>query len=166
MRVAPTAAPSTAGATTTTLVTYQVQRGDTLTSIAKHFGVPAAGIVTTNHLSDPDRLSIGQTLLIPPVPPVQLTVTPTGGPAGQDFRLELTGAKGGETVTFEIDSPAGKYTGPPHAVSGDGSVTATYQTSFTNTPGSYTVIAKGNQGTTAQATFAVQPAGGASTPTS
>lgn len=158
--VAPKSAPSTAATTTTTLATYQVQRGDTLTSIAKHFGVTIAAIVDLNHLTDADRLSEGQTLQIPPVPPappLQLTVTPTAGPAGQGFDLLVTGAKAGETVTFEIDSPAGKYTGPPHAVSGDGKVSATYQTAFTDTPGTYTVIAKGNQGTNIQATFGVQP---------
>src|SRR5438876_10370899 len=74
-KTTPTSTPtsSTAGPTTTTLATYQVQRGDTLTSIAKHFGVSVASIVAQNHLTNPDQLTLGQTLQIPSVPPVQLT---------------------------------------------------------------------------------------------
>jgi LysM repeat protein len=155
--ITPKPATSATASTTTTapLITYQVKRGDTLTSIAKRFGVPISAIVAINHLSDPDRLAEGQSLLIPPVPPVQLVISPPNGTAGQAFDLKLTGAKQDETVTFEIDYPGGKFTGPPHTVSADGTVTASYQTSFTQPPGAYTVIAHGNQGSTAQATFRV-----------
>ena len=46
---------------------YQVQSGDTLQTIADHFGVALAEIVEINNLSDPNAIYIGQTLMIPKV---------------------------------------------------------------------------------------------------
>jgi LysM repeat protein len=160
-------APSTAATTTTAPpITYEVKRGDTLTAIAKRFGVPIAAIVALNHLVDPDHLVAGQSLVIPPVPPVQLVITPPEAQVGARFHLTLTGAKPSEIITFEIDSPDNTYTGPPHAASADGEATATYQSSVGDTAGTYTVVAKGNQGTTAEASFRVDPAGTGQTATS
>jgi hypothetical protein len=103
-------------------------------------------------------------LVIPPVPPVLITITPPDGPAGTIFKLELTGAKPSEIVTFEFTSPNGKFTGPPHTASGDGTVNATYQSRFGDAGGAYDVVAKGNQGSRAQASFTVAtPATGATT---
>ncbi len=45
---------------------YVVQRGDTLYSIGIKFGVTMAAIQEANKLADPDRLSPGQELIIPP----------------------------------------------------------------------------------------------------
>jgi LysM repeat protein len=45
---------------------YTVQRGDTLTTIAQHFGVTVRAIQDANNISDPNRLSVGQQLVIPP----------------------------------------------------------------------------------------------------
>lgn len=60
-------APATPIATPTAAVReYIVQSGDTLSSIAQRFGVTIEAIVQANSLSDPGRLSIGQTLVIPP----------------------------------------------------------------------------------------------------
>jgi LysM repeat protein len=145
--------------TTTTIAppfTYQVKRGDTLTAIAKRFRIPITTIVALNHLTDPDHLVEGQPLVIPSVPPVQIVITPAEAQAGAAFVIKLTGAKPSETVTFEIDAPDGKFTGPPHQASDDGVVTATYH-SADATAGTYTVVAKGNQGTVAQASFRVDP---------
>jgi LysM repeat protein len=158
------AAPVTAATTTTAPPrTYQAKRGDTLTSIARQFGVPISAILAINHLADPDHLVEGQSLLIPPVPPVQLEITPLAGQAGATFTFKLTGAWPSENVTFEIDGPATKSTGPPHAASADGAVTATYATSGGDTPGLYTVVAKGDQGTTTRASFQVNPGSAAAT---
>lgn len=44
---------------------FVVKRGDSLYSIAKRFGVSAQELSYINSLSDPDRLTIGQTLVIP-----------------------------------------------------------------------------------------------------
>ena len=114
--------------------------------------------MAANHLADPNHLVEGQSLDIPPVPPVELTITPTEAQVGANFELKLTGTQPSETVTFEIDTPDSRYTGPPHTASADGVVTTTYQTAFGNTAGVYNVVANGNQGSTAQASFRVDSA--------
>ncbi len=57
------AAPATAGENRT----YTVEKGDTLTKIAKQFKVTAAAIMSANSakLSDPKKLKIGEVLTIP-----------------------------------------------------------------------------------------------------
>lgn len=45
--------------------TYVVQRGDTLFTIAQRFGTTVAALVAANNLQDPNRLSLGQELIIP-----------------------------------------------------------------------------------------------------
>jgi lipoprotein NlpD len=147
---------TTARTTTTTTappITYRVKRGDSLTTIAHHFRVAVSAIVSANHVANPDRLTEGLTLKIPPAPPLKLVVTPSQGHAGQAFQLKLTGAVPNETIRFEIDSAAGKYTGGPHTASADGAVTATYQTAFTARAGIYRVTATGNLGSTIRASF-------------
>jgi LysM repeat protein len=47
-------------------VTYTVQEGDTLTSIAAAFDVTQLAIITANELDDPDDIQAGQQLVIPP----------------------------------------------------------------------------------------------------
>ncbi len=49
------------------VVIYFVQPGDTLWKIAKKYQVPMAQIQEVNHLEDPNRLMVGQRLLIPSV---------------------------------------------------------------------------------------------------
>jgi LysM repeat protein len=48
---------------------YVVREGDTLSGIAARFGVPETAILEANPLSDPDRLFVGQELVIPPAQP-------------------------------------------------------------------------------------------------
>jgi LysM repeat protein len=60
--------------------TYVVQRGDTLYRIALRFGVPMQSIVTANHILNPNRIYVGQRLVIPaaaatPRPPASSDVT-------------------------------------------------------------------------------------------
>lgn len=43
---------------------YQVRRGDTLSTIAKRFGTSIEALVANNELKSPDRLSIGQLILL------------------------------------------------------------------------------------------------------
>ena len=45
---------------------YTVKRGDTLSSIAARHGTTVQVIQSTNRISNPNRLSVGTTLLIPP----------------------------------------------------------------------------------------------------
>jgi LysM repeat protein len=60
-----TTATSAAGGGTET---YIVQRGDTLFIIAQRYGTTVAALVNANNLSNPDRLSVGQQLIIPQRP--------------------------------------------------------------------------------------------------
>lgn len=48
--------------------TYTVQSGDTLGGIAQQHGVTTAALLGANKLSDADRLSVGQRLVIPDAP--------------------------------------------------------------------------------------------------
>jgi LysM repeat protein len=153
-------APSTTAAPTTTTapptMPYTVRRGDTLTSIAKFFGISTAALLAANQLTNADRLTEGQVLQIPPTPPAQLVVTPTDAPAGETFKFSVNGAKAGENVTFEIDVPGGrKFTGQPHTASQDGTVSASYMTDSGNSAGTYTVVANGDRGTSLRASFRV-----------
>jgi len=54
---------------------YKVRSGDTLTGIANHFGVSMMTLWWANNLTSKDALHIGQTLVIPPVSGVVVTVT-------------------------------------------------------------------------------------------
>jgi LysM repeat protein len=46
-------------------VSYTVQKGDTLSAIARKTGSTAADIRNANHISDPSKVRVGQTLFIP-----------------------------------------------------------------------------------------------------
>ena len=145
------------GAAVATFLAYAVESGDTLTSIAKFFGISNALLTAANHLDNGDRLTEGQVLTIPPLPPAQLTVEPPIAVSGQPFTFNVTGAKAGEAVTFEINKPGGgKFSGQPHTASPDGAVSATYQ-SAGDDPGNYTVVATGDRGTSVQGTYMVTP---------
>jgi LysM repeat protein len=149
---------TTVAATTTTTVApsiYRIKRGDTLTRLAKQFRVSISDIEATNHLTNPDRLTEGQDLVIPPAPRRKLAVMPGQGSPGQAFQFTLTGAVPAERISFTIESPAGKYTGGPHAASPEGTVTATYNTGLDAPTGSYTVTGTGNLGTTIRAGFLI-----------
>lgn len=62
----PTPTFTTAAAPTVAATFYTVQEGDTLGGIAVKFDVTVADIVAANNISDPNSLSVGQKLLIPP----------------------------------------------------------------------------------------------------
>jgi murein DD-endopeptidase MepM/ murein hydrolase activator NlpD len=57
------------------LRTYRVKSGDTLTGIARHFGVSMMTVWWANKLTAKDELHIGQTLVIPPVDGLVITVS-------------------------------------------------------------------------------------------
>ncbi len=46
-------------------VSYTVQKGDTLATIARKTGARQQDIINANRLSDPSRITVGQTLFIP-----------------------------------------------------------------------------------------------------
>ena len=144
------AAPTT---TTTPSISYQVKRGDTLTAIARFFGVSSAAIDAANQLGGGDRLTEGQVLQIPPSPPAGLNVTPPDGIAGMVFTFTVTGAKVGEAVTFQVVAPGGgTFSGSPHTAAQDGSVSASYRTDG-DAAGKYDVVATGDRGTSLRSSY-------------
>lgn len=66
---------------------YTVQRGDTLSAIARRFSVTVSAILSANNLSNPNLIFVGQVLTIPgagtgPAPtPVPTTAPPPAGPS-------------------------------------------------------------------------------------
>ena len=146
----PAPAPTTGSPTQ-----YLIMQGDTITSIARQFGVTAGAIVAANQLADPDQLTVGQALVIPPRPPVQLLVDPVTTTPGVSVRFRLGGAKPEEQVTFTVHCPSGQFTGPPHAAADDGTVTASYTPQADARPGVCTVTGSGDGGTGAQAEFRI-----------
>jgi LysM repeat protein len=153
-RPQPAGTAATTTTTTTPPITYQVKRGDTLTTIAKFFGVSSAAIIQANQLPSADRITEGQILKIPPAPPSQLVVTPPDAIAGQTFTFMLNGARVGETIIFEIMGPDGQlyFRGSPHTAGESGVVAATYISSGDG-PGKYTVVATGDRGTSLRAEY-------------
>jgi LysM repeat protein len=136
-------------------ITYQIKRGDTLTAIARFFGVSSEAIAAANQLGSGDRLTEGQVLQIPPSPPAGLNVAPPDGIAGNVFTFTVTGAKVGEAVTFQVVAPGGAtFTGSPHTAGKDGSVTASYRTDG-DAAGKYDVVATGDRGTSLRASYRV-----------
>src|SRR4029450_11208396 len=127
-------------ATTPPPVTSQAKRGNTLTAIARFFGVSSAAIDAANQLGGGDRLTEGQVLQIPPSPPAGLNVTPPDGIGGMVFTFTVTGAEVGEAGTFPGVAPGGgTFTGSPHTAAQDGTVTASYRTDG-DAAGKYDVV--------------------------
>lgn len=71
---------STAGSARPAASAYDVRRGDTLSSIARRFGVSELALLQTNNIDHPDRIYPGQTLRMPgsnaPVAEPVVYVTP------------------------------------------------------------------------------------------
>jgi murein DD-endopeptidase MepM/ murein hydrolase activator NlpD len=63
----PIAVDTSVGDSAETLRSYRVRSGDTLTGIARHFGVSMMTLWWANHLKSKDSLKVGQKLVIPPV---------------------------------------------------------------------------------------------------
>ena len=57
--------------------TYKVKSGDTLVAIAAHYGVSMMTVYWANKLTSKDSLHVGQTIRIPPVNGLVVTVTAT-----------------------------------------------------------------------------------------
>jgi hypothetical protein len=147
---------STTTATTREPFTYTVQKGDVLSALARVFGVSTSAIVDANANLDPDHLVEGQTFVVPSPIPLFLVVRPRKTVIGGSIELKLKGAREAETIVFEIDRPTGPFVGQPHTASTDGEVNASYELGLADPPGTYTVIARGDQGTTVQTTFLVE----------
>jgi LysM repeat protein len=154
--VIPKRRPTSTTTTTSPPVTYRVESGDTLTLIAKRFRTSVGAIVATNQLADPDHLSEGQELVMPPPSAVRIEVKLESEGRNDTVGLTLVGAEAGEVVTFVITQPSGEpYTGLPHSASPEGVVTTTYTAPLTS--GTYTVAATGERGTFAELAFHLDP---------
>jgi len=92
-------------------VTYTVQRGDTLSSIARRFNTTVDAIVKANNIADPSKIRVGQVLVIPvPAPPGAKIghYLLLGKPDAPETRVHLLMAldailKRGLTVGFSLD---------------------------------------------------------------
>ncbi len=74
----PTTTTTIATTTTVTEVTYIIQRGDSLSSIADQFEITVAQLITINSIEDADHIEEGQILIIvPALTPVSTTVPAT-----------------------------------------------------------------------------------------
>jgi murein DD-endopeptidase MepM/ murein hydrolase activator NlpD len=78
---------------------YRVRSGDTLTGIARKFGVSMMTVWWANHLTHKDDLHIGQTLTIPPVSGVVVTV-------GSSDTLDSVAARYGVDAATIVDANA------------------------------------------------------------
>ena len=61
----PTPSPRPSGSVHALPTTHIVQRGETLTSIARHYGVTLDALEKANHIKNPSLIVVGQRLIIP-----------------------------------------------------------------------------------------------------
>ncbi len=78
-----TSATTTIATTTTSPeVTYVIQKGDSLSKIAKQFNLTVAQLITINNITDADHIEAGQVLIIvPAATPLPTTTRSTRGAA-------------------------------------------------------------------------------------
>lgn len=78
-----TSATTTIATTTTSPeVTYVIQKGDSLSKIAKQFNLTVAQLITINNITDADHIEAGQVLIIvPAATPLPTTTAPPAPPA-------------------------------------------------------------------------------------
>ncbi|MCC6190012.1 MAG: LysM peptidoglycan-binding domain-containing protein [Anaerolineales bacterium] len=94
----PTSAPPTSAPPPSSGTSYTVLRGDTLSAIARRFGVTVQAIMTANGLTNPNLIYVGQVLTIPsasgatPTPPPATTTPPPSGSTAWEL--------GGQVTTF------------------------------------------------------------------
>jgi LysM repeat protein len=73
-----TTTTTTVAPTTTTIPQiYIVLRGDSLSEIAKKFGISSAKLAAFNNITNPDKIQAGQKLKLPQPGDVVVTVPPT-----------------------------------------------------------------------------------------
>lgn len=99
-----------------TPATHVVRRGETLSGIAQANGLDVATLARTNHLADPDRVAIGQTLRLggaAPVPRTAPAAPAAAAPTGETPRLGAiaeryeSGGRGPGTVSTGAGDPGG-----------------------------------------------------------
>ena len=63
------------------MLEYIVQPGNTLSGIAKKFGIPLSALIAANQITDPNQVKVGQKLLIPSVTTDESSLPLTPSPA-------------------------------------------------------------------------------------
>ena len=95
---------------TVEVITYYVQSGDTLGTIAAAYEIRMADILAVNDIDDPDQLFVGQKIYIPTGPlPTQappMTITPTLTPTLTATSPATAGPQPSATITAQGE-PAG-----------------------------------------------------------
>jgi peptidoglycan endopeptidase LytE len=81
----PTATPIPADLPPGTKITYTIQTGDTLASIASKFNSTVEDIIKQNNITNPNEIQVGQQIivranLVTPTPTVKPTITPGPSP--------------------------------------------------------------------------------------
>ena len=64
----PTVTTTIAVTTTVAPVFYVVAEGDNLAGIAQKYGITVADLIAANAIADPNRIEVGQQLVVPPPP--------------------------------------------------------------------------------------------------
>jgi LysM repeat protein len=98
---------------TPTPVTYTVESGDTLFSIAIDLDIPVEALMAANGLTEPDKLSVGQVLLVPSLEeaealiptstprPTEPLFTATPNPDSQASNVQIRGVSGSGDLATE-----------------------------------------------------------------
>ena len=83
-------------------MTYVVQAGDTLAALGRRFGLSEAALAAANGLVNPNRLSVGQTLVIVPAPtsqePSVNTISPAGAAGSGTSTTTIYTVRAGDTL--------------------------------------------------------------------
>lgn len=100
--IVPTATPTTTPTPTATLppgqqIIYVVRTGDTLYSIARHFGVTVQAILAVNNIPNPNCIYVGQRIVIPN-PSATPTPKPTSTPGGPTPQPSVYVVQPGDTL--------------------------------------------------------------------
>ena len=99
----------------TQIIEYRVKSGDTLSKIAVNFDISIDDIMRLNGLTDPDLISVGETLYIPsgplptytPVPPTDVPPSSTPKPVTSTPSLTPTPSPTGNPAVPVIESVIG-----------------------------------------------------------
>ncbi len=104
---------------TSTITTYVVQRGDTLSAIARRFNTTTAVLLQLNGLVNPNQIRVGQRLIVPgssgegslirvKFPAGGTAATVTGSVVFPQQVCYVLGTLARQTITVQITSPANK----------------------------------------------------------
>ena len=101
-------------AAATQAVTYTVQAGDSLSQIAKDFGMTLDALLAANGISDADRVIVGQVLAVPAVaesaPVIEAT---TDAAPAEEALVELESVTNSASETASDQIPAGEESAEP-----------------------------------------------------